>query len=162
MTLTAYLIKLSPYMLKIRNILYPTDFSDNSKEALKYATHLAELYNSQLHIVHVALGPNVVITYSMTRYTPEVMMQRERRSLEKTLSKLPPKKLGTPRSVIHRVVEGIPVPEIHRYIKGNQIDMVVMGTHGHTGFKHLVLGSVAENVVRESKVPVLTVHSRQH
>jgi universal stress protein A len=147
-------------MLKIENILHPTDFSENSMKALNYAVSLAEKFDSCLHIIHVALAPDVVITYSMLQYTPEEMKRRERGSLESNLSKLPPKEIGSPRSIVHQIVEGIPLLKIIQYIKENGIDMVVMGTHGHTGIKHLVMGSVAENVVRKSPVPVLTVHSK--
>jgi nucleotide-binding universal stress UspA family protein len=149
------------FMLKIENILYPTDFSDNSMEALRYATSLAEKFGACLHIIHVTLAAGQYMAYSsVSSYIPDSMVATERKNLESNLMKLPAKKLGTPKSVKHKVLEGIPLVEIMSYIKKNKIDMVVMGTHGHTGFKHLVMGSVAENVVRKSPVPVLTVHSK--
>jgi universal stress protein A len=64
--------------------------------------------------------------------------------------------------VIYKVVEGVPIVEIIRYVKNNDIDLMLMGTHGYTGFKHLVLGSVAENEVRKFPVPVLTIHSNKN
>ena len=89
------------------------------------------------------------------------MKENERKRLEDTLNKLPPEDLGKPANVKHEIVEGLPVPEITQYIKTNDIDLVVMGTHGHTGLKHLIIGSVAENVVRSSPIPVLTVRGEE-
>ena len=146
-------------MVNIENILFPTDFSENSEEALKYAISLAEKYGSNLHIVHVTLGANQYMAYDMNAYIPDDMKKNERETLEKNLRALPPENLGQPKSVTHEILEGIPLPEILGYIKKNNIDLVVMGTHGRTGLKHLVMGSVAENVVRNSSVPVLSVHS---
>ena len=146
-------------MVKIEKILFTTDFSENSTEALKYATSLAEKYGSCLHIVHVTLGPNEFLAYSVEAYIPDSMKKSERASLEANLKKLPPAKYGSPKSVKHKILEGLPFPEILTYIKKNNIDLVVMGTHGRTGLKHMVMGSVSENVVRSSTVPVLTVHT---
>lgn len=146
-------------MIKLNNILCPVDFSPHSLEALEYACSLAEKYNSTLHIFHVALGPNVVITYAMTQELPEQRELRQRDSLEKNLKNLPTEKMSKPKSVVHKIIEGIPLLEVLDYTKHNPIDLIVMGTHGHTGLKHLVMGSVAENVVRKSTVPVLTVQT---
>jgi nucleotide-binding universal stress UspA family protein len=144
-------------MKKIENILHPTDFSANSTKALTYAVSLAEKYDSRLHILHVALAPDMVITYSMLQNTSEELKLRHRDSLDANLMKLPSADMGSPKSVVHEVVEGIPLLEILRYMDKKSIDMVVMGTHGHSGLKHLVMGSIAENMVRKSTVPVLTV-----
>ncbi|NNE37899.1 MAG: universal stress protein [Gammaproteobacteria bacterium] len=148
-------------MVSISKILFPTDFSKNSEQALKYATDIAEKYGAALYIIHVTLGVNQYLAYDVTAYIPEDMKENERKKLQENLEKLPSAELGKPSSVQHEVLEGLPVPEILQYIKDNDIDVVVMGTHGHTGLKHLVMGSVAENIVRSSTVPVLTVHAEE-
>jgi universal stress protein A len=148
-------------MVSFKNILFPTDLSENSKEAMKYATSLAEHYDASLHIIHVTLGVNQYLAYDVNVYIPDDIKQNERKKLEDNLKKLPPDEMGTPTSVKHEILEGLPVPEISQYIKDNNIDLVVMGTHGHTGLKHLIIGSVAENIVRSSPVPVLTIHAKE-
>ena len=95
----------------------------------------------------------------MTQEPPEQRELRQRDSLEKNLKNLPTEKMSKPESVVHKIIEGIPLLEILDYTNLNPIDLIVMGTHGHTGMKHLVMGSVAENVVRKSTVPVLTVQT---
>ena len=148
-------------MVSIKNILFPTDLSKNSEEAMKYAASLAEKYDACLHVVHVILGSNQYLAYDVNAYIPAEFKEKEREKLTENLNKIPSADMGQPASVKHEILEGLPVPEISQYIKDNNIDLVVMGTHGHTGLKHLIMGSVAENIVRSSSAPVLTVHGTE-
>jgi len=146
-------------MVTFQNILFPTDFSENSEAALAYAVNLAEKYDSNLHVIHVTIGETQQPAFDISAYLPDDIKKKQHVFLEKNLHALPPADLGKPKSVKHAILEGVPFYEILSYIENNHIDLVVMGTHGRTGLKHLTMGSVAENIVRSSPVPVLTVHS---
>jgi len=146
-------------MVTVQNILFPTDFSENSSAALVYAVDLAGKYGAALHIVHVTHSNTQHVAFDFSEYVPEDVRNKQHESLEQTLHALPPAELGSPETVRHEILEGVPFYEILAYVQKHGIDLLVMGTHGRTGLKHLAMGSVAENVVRNARIPVLTVHS---
>jgi nucleotide-binding universal stress UspA family protein len=138
-------------MLSIRSILHPTDFSQHSEAAFGLACSLAPDYNARLLVVYVK-HPEVVIgeMYTLPPEPAEVWV-----ALREQLSRLRP-----PDSTIqveHRLEEGDPAMEILRIAQEDKCDLVVMGTHGRTGVGRLLMGSVAEQVVRKAPCPVLTV-----
>lgn len=148
-------------MLNINHILHPTDFSDCSNHALRYACSLATQFGAELHLLHAVRESDMVAPY-MTGFVPSDYYQQQMQFAEEELSELPGKVMNHSGSVTRNVCEGVPFVEIIRYSKDNAIDLIVMGTHGYSGLKHLILGSVAENVVRKAPVPVLTVRPEDH
>jgi len=143
-------------MIQLKHILHPTDFSDNSNRALKYACSLAIQYHAELHLLHVVqdsgwIMPSVAMTF------PEDYFQKQKQYAQEELTTLPEKILNHTGSVTRNVYEGSPHVKIVEYAKEHAIDMIVMSTHGYTGLEHLVMGSVAENVVRKAPCPVLTL-----
>jgi nucleotide-binding universal stress UspA family protein len=147
-------------MIAIRNILVPTDFSEPSTAALRYAVALAEAFESTLHVLHVienpymAMGPAELYVAPPVNFIGELEKEAERRLAEAV----------TPdeRARFHvreMTRHGRPHEEIDGYAKENAIDLIVMGTHGRTALAHLLIGSVAEKVVRTAPCPVLTVRS---
>lgn len=138
-------------MLPVKTVLYATDFSENSALAFRLACALAHDYGARLVILHVA-GPALGL-YSQGIYLPAPEGTLE--SLHDQLLQLQPHD----RSIVteHRLEEGEPVPEILTVAKEIKADVVVLGTHGRTGLGRLLMGSVAEQVVRKSTCPVLTV-----
>ncbi|MEJ2760340.1 MAG: universal stress protein [Gammaproteobacteria bacterium] len=148
-------------MLNLKRILHPTDFSDNSNQALKYACSLATQFGAELHIIHVAQNP-ALLSSPANDYLPADYYDRLQRQVNEQLASLPDEVLSFTGSVTRNLCSGVPFVEIIRYAKENAIDMIVMGTHGYSGLKHLIIGSVAENVVRKSPCPVLTVHPENY
>tara|TARA_R110002111_G_scaffold2705_4_gene17999 strand:+ start:101546 stop:102016 length:471 start_codon:yes stop_codon:yes gene_type:complete len=145
-------------MLEIKKILVPTDFSEFGEQALLYGCELAKKFNSQLHLLNVVQDavamfpePNMMGT-SMNDLVAD-MQDLARKQLE-SMPDLP----GTEDlKIVREVRVGPAFLEIVRYAKKSDIDLIVIGTHGRTGIKHMLLGSVAEKVVRKAPCPVLTV-----
>lgn len=144
-------------MISLKHILHPTDFSENSAHALKFACHFAKQFDAELHILHV-INNAAILSPGIDGVIPPDYYQKLTLHAGNELEKLPGGRLKFKGTVVRSTQEGIPFVEIVRYAKDNKIDMIIMGTHGRTGLMHLLIGSVAENVVRRSPCPVLTVH----
>jgi nucleotide-binding universal stress UspA family protein len=145
-------------MVSIRQILVPTDFSDPAGAALKYARALAEEFGSHLHIFHVVPEPYVYPWGTEISTLPLADLLAQSETLSNTrLAELIPKDQAPAGGLTTSTAIGTPVDRILDYITDSHIDLVVMGTHGRGPVGHLLLGSVAERIVRRSPVPVLTV-----
>ena len=149
-------------MISIEKILHPTDFSANSNYALKYACAFAAHFGAELHLLNVVADLAMVTLPPADSFLPEGYYENARKHAEAELAKLPPAKLAGKTRIVKQAVDGDPFLEIIRYAKKNNIDLIIMGTHGYSGLTHLVMGSVAEKVVRKSPCPVLTVHPENH
>jgi nucleotide-binding universal stress UspA family protein len=141
-----------------KRILVPTDFSAPSDAALEYARAVARRFGSSLHLLHVAEDPYRAV-YTAEVFVPEIEGLREE-ILDNALGRL--KQRVTPQDVseLHTTIDavvGTPAWSIVEYAGGHDIDLIVMGTHGRGGMSHLVMGGVAERVVRTAPCPVLTV-----
>ena len=141
-------------MPEIRRILCPVDFSEPSETALDYAIDLAKKFGADVQLVHVYQLPVYALPDGAMMAGPE-FTTKVTTELSRALTELAESKTGVPLET--HLVEGIPYKEVVRLSEELEADLVVMGTHGRTGLKHLLLGSVAERVVRSSKVPVVTV-----
>jgi nucleotide-binding universal stress UspA family protein len=137
-------------VIAIRTILHPTDFSERSAAAFRLACSLARDHGATLIVLHVA-SPDVYLADGM--YIP--LPPGHRLDLKRRLEALRPE--GGDVRIEYRLVEGGPAPEILRVAAEEPCDLVVMGTHGRTGLGRLLMGSVAELVVRKAPCPVLTV-----
>jgi nucleotide-binding universal stress UspA family protein len=145
-------------MVPIKHILVPTDFSDTAATALRWAGTLAREFDGHLHLLHVVAEPYLYPWGSELSAFPlnDVLTQSEDAartqltSLAETLD-LPAGRVTTATAI------GTPVDRILDYVKTTGVDLIVMGTHGRGAVSHLLLGSVAERVVRRSPVPVLTI-----
>lgn len=145
-------------MLQLQAILHPTDFSEHSKYAFRLACSLARDHDARLIVVHVVatMGPEVVpVGEAAMHLQPEGYQHILWDDLKRVQSADPTV------SVDHRLVEGDPVKEILRLAQEAACDMIVLGTHGRTGLDRLLMGSVAEQVVRKAPCPVLTVKAPQ-
>ena len=146
-------------MFAISNILVATDFSDCSEAALNYGRALARQFHARLHVLHVV---DMAITggFGIDGYVgPMLDMQStieesERAQLDALVTADDRESLGA-KAVI-RAFE-TPAQAIDEYARAEHIDLIVIGTHGRRGLSHLVMGSVAEKVVRSASCPVLTV-----
>lgn len=138
-------------MLPIATILHPTDFSDASSPAFHLACSLARDHGGRVILLHVAELPIVVSGGSMSAPLPggnRQVLQDQLRAMQASAPEV---------HVEVRLEEGDPVAEILRFAEAIQCDLIVMGTHGRTGLAHLLMGSVAERVVRKASCPVLVV-----
>lgn len=145
--------------MNFARILFPTDFSKTAQHALGYARDLAERYDAVVHLLHVVRDPmsqgwagdavGVMVPDLLTTW---------RNDAERRLRELP---LGGTRTAC-AVRVGHPFVEIIRYATDNEIDLIVMGTHGLGPVEQMLLGSVAERVVRKASCPVLTVRRLDH
>jgi universal stress protein A len=140
----------------IRNILLPTDFSACSAAAFEHASTFAVMYNAHLHVLHVVkeqpLAPAQPILSGVRN-----IQNSNRTNAEDEVRKFVEKMLPYQSKVIEAVRVGQAYKEIVNYARCEDIDLIVIATHGRTGFTHMVMGSVAERVVRFSPVPVLTI-----
>jgi nucleotide-binding universal stress UspA family protein/mono/diheme cytochrome c family protein len=140
----------------IKRILVPLDFSSNSALALDYAYALAQKFDAALHLVHVCEVPSMM-TGSMDAYAIAYTdwSQRLGEEAESELTRLLP--ALTRVKVSTEVLFGNPARAIVTAAGTNDADLIVMGTHGHGAVMHVVMGNVAERVVRTASCPVLTV-----
>jgi len=145
-------------MLKLNKILVPIDFSENSESALEVARSLAQAFGAALHLVHV---------YPATAYVapplvpgPVLVGQFRDQSQKAFDDYLARVRREAGPGVQGTLLEGVPHAEILQLARESGCDLIVMGTHGRTGLEHLLMGSVAERVLRTASVPVLTVPRR--
>jgi nucleotide-binding universal stress UspA family protein len=139
-------------MLAVHTILHPTDFSDRSRYALALASALARDYGARLIVLHAVAVPTVVYGDGVVvAASPGVLLASAREQLDG----LPLPHTGVRAE--RRVEEGDAVEVILRVAQEVRADLIVMGTHGRTGLGRLLMGSVAELVVRKAGCPVLTV-----
>jgi nucleotide-binding universal stress UspA family protein len=138
-------------MIPIHTILYPTDFSRQSEPAFQLAASVARDHNARLVVLHVVPPPGAPYGETMTGLAAAAARKQAEESLHKF-------QLDNVK-VEHRLEEGDPIREILRVARELPCDLIVMGTHGWTGLNRLLMGSVAEQIVRKSACPVLTIRT---
>lgn len=140
-------------MIDFQRILFPTDFSESAGYASEYAISLASKYGSNLYILHVIEHFAYIVDFGIDFQSQTSMEATAQKLLEDTVASI--RKKGADAEGV--IVSGDPFVEIIKFAKREQIDLIVMATHGRTGLEHMLMGSVAEKVVRKSPCPVLTV-----
>lgn len=149
--------------IKIRRILCPVDFSETSDLAVQYAASLAEQNRAELTLLHVVTPPLVALpgeagALDMPQADIDEIAEACRERLARNVGDL----AANGQTVQYKVVSGVPFVEIIRQARDLDCDLIVMGSHGRTGLGHLLIGSVAERVVRKAPCPVLTVKDPAH
>jgi len=142
-------------------ILFCSDFSDNSGPALQEALDYAETFGAELCLLHVINSSQVGYPSLEGDMPLDIRSTLEgiQKSVSHALELLAEECRGRLPNVRSHSLIGVPAYEIVRYAQEEGMSLIIMGTHGWTGFKHLILGSTAENVVRTAVCPVLTVRS---
>lgn len=145
-------------MISLKRILVPHDFSETSDTAVRYGIELARKFGARLYVVHVGermrsematefpLGLDEAVETAVRERLLKIVTPQERQELNPVFVVLP----------------GSPSTEIVQYAKDEDIDLIVMGTHGRGVVAHALLGSVAEKVIRLAPCPVLTARNAQH
>ena len=148
----------SPF--RISRILVPVDFSECSKKALQYAMPLAKEHGAALTLLYIVPPIYTVGEYGGMEY-PQLQAEMQA-SGRQALEKLNDMEVHgqVPTEIVIRL--GAPANEIIETARTLESDLIVLSTHGRTGLKHLLLGSVAEHVVRRAPCPVLIVREREH
>ncbi|MFH1195884.1 MAG: universal stress protein [bacterium] len=144
-------------MYSIQKILVPIDFSDYSKNALKYAINFAKLFNSKMYLIYVSEPMIYPADFSMGQVAiPSADIDIKDRAKEELESLA--KNLIEPEIGVETIIKsGKPFVEIIETARELDVDLIIIATHGHTGVEHLLFGSTAEKVVRKAPCPVLTL-----
>jgi nucleotide-binding universal stress UspA family protein len=152
------------FMDSIKKIAFCTDFSENADQAFDLAFDLTKKYQAQLLLVHVfpqTVFPSPVLEDFVSEKTNQQFLEKALKQAMEQGENNYIQKMGDYKNAFMRVLSGHPATEILNFIDQENIDLVVVGTHGLTGLAHFFLGSTAERVVRRANCSVLTVHSTQ-
>src|SRR5215471_11197639 len=148
-------------MINLKRILVPSDFSECSDAAFRYGLELARKFGATLHLLHAVQDPATQPWAAEGIAFPlqETVNQWQKDARVRLEQSIPPEDRS---GATVACTIGPPFLEILRYATENDIDLIVMGTHGRSGVSHMLLGSVAERVVRRAPCPVLTVRHPEH
>lgn len=150
-------------MAEIKKILYATDFSDLSAWALNYAVYLARTCRAELHCLHVVDDSyQYWLTFDAAVIPAGLPVEELMASAEKEMAKFLAEKVPADPPVIGKVLRGRAFVEIIRYARENNMDLIVLGTHGWSALRQVLMGSVADKVAHKSPCPVLTVRHPDH
>ncbi len=144
-------------MIELKHILIPIDFSITSELAMKYAKEFGVAFGAKLHLVHVTDDPTLFAPTTSDKYRAEF----EKESNDKLSEVL---KKGADRDLKYVLVTrfGSAATTLLEYAAQEDIDLIIMGSHGRTALANILLGSVAEHVFRHAPCPVLTVKTPEH
>ncbi len=143
--------------MQVKKVLWPTDFSANAEKALDYVTSLSEKYQTEVHVLYVIpeLAQHESWYGEFDKSHIQKIQEWEEKTAKKRLDQVCDNYLKGCRLYVKHIATGDPAEEILKLIRQEKIDMVVMASHGQKGQFHF--GSVAEKVVENSPVPVMTV-----
>lgn len=141
----------------IRRVLIPTDFSQPARHAFTYAVDLNRLFNARLYLVHVMQDFTEFSEYNLSpTILPQLYLEFEQNAsnkLEEMVHQTVPEHMHCDTYILH----GVPFYEIIQFARNEQIDLIVVGSHGRTGLKHVLFGHTAEKIVKKAPCPVLSV-----
>ena len=149
-------------VINLKRILVPVDFSPLSKKALLYATRLAQQFGAEVNIFHV-VEPEIPPAFDGFMIAPPPISNGATTNSNRQLKELANlvRKAGVAQ-VESSVRSGLAAFEIIEAAKERDVDLIVIATHGYTGWKHFAIGSTAERVVRAAPCPVLVVREKEH
>jgi len=154
---------LNVHMTPIRQILVPVDFSEPSRAALDYAAELARPFEASIDLIHIWEAPTFVpqggmVDSNAASFSLQELIKKNAEGALENFVAAAAKRGIVPRS--SRAEPGSPALAIADHAKQGHYDLIVMGTHGRTGLSHVLIGSVAERVVRHAPCPVLSVRAK--
>jgi nucleotide-binding universal stress UspA family protein len=148
-------------MTEIGKILVPYDLSDDLSKILPYVRSVARAYDSEICLLHVVQdlrkwGKAYVPHASMDKFQEEA-----EKEAEKKMDRICEEQLTDFGAVQKKVVSGNPAKEILRMVESEDVDLLIMGTHGRKGLEQMIIGSVAEKVLKQCPVPVMTIDTNK-
>jgi nucleotide-binding universal stress UspA family protein len=156
------IVRAKPASIALKRILVPIDFSPLSEKALQYALRFAEGFRAELELLHV-IEPDVTPAFDGFMIAPPMGPNGNRTESGNRLKSLASSMaIRTTKYVRSTVRTGLAAYEIVEAAKEFDVDLIVIATHGYTGWKHFVIGSTAERVVRAAPCPVLVVREKEH
>ncbi len=147
-------------MNQINKILVAVDFSDVSVKALQLAVEVSEKLGSELEVVHAVPMSAVKLPQNGVEQFNDEMIKDSLNEAMKKMEEFVGEHVSDSARLTLKPLFGEPTSEINIYAEANNFDLLVMGTHGRTGISHLLMGSVAESVLRNAKIPVLCAPSK--
>jgi universal stress protein A len=145
--------------IRAKRILWPTDFSDLSLHACKYAAAFREQFGSELHVIHVLATPvpfeagmTVPADIPISAADPELL-----ESSREALTQIAQEQFGSADGIVLDTFFGSAWHGVCEYAREKEIELIIIGTHGRTGIQHVLIGSTAERIVQHAPCPVLTV-----
>ena len=145
-------------MLPVKKIICPTDFSEPSYEALKTAVEMADHFSAELVVVHVVTPiPFIPIHDDPSSFNLPVYEKEMETSAQKSLDRVFEEKIPKSLNCRTLVMQGDPAPQIVRLTDDEAADIIVIATHGLTGWRKFMFGSVTEKVIRLANCPVLSI-----
>ena len=148
-------------MIQIERILVPCDFSEPARKALIYAVEFAKAYEAEIILCHVMEPPVYPVSISVGAVSVPPIGDEMRQHTREQLELLRTTEIGNKIPSRIAVAEGKPFLEIIQLARKEGVDMIVIATHGHTGLKHVLVGSTTEKVVRKAPCPVLCVREKE-
>ncbi len=145
-------------MLEINKILFPCDLGENSSKFLPYVLSISEKYNSTVYLLHVVEDLHHWGGVYVPHASLDLDQKKAMEGAEKAMDQICYEQLEKCPYFQRKLVSGDPATEILKTIESEGIDLVIMGTHGRKGLERTIFGSVAENVVKKSPVPVLVIN----
>ena len=152
---------LAPLRFQLRKVLVPVDFSEPSRKAIRYAQVFAEQFGAKLTLLHVVEPLSYPPDFAVVPLLPPDAEGLRLRELTTHLEDLS-RSVGGRVQTEALVISGRPWQGVVDYAKESETDLIIVSTHGYTGFKHVLLGSVTEKIVRHAPCPVLVVRDEEH
>lgn len=152
---------MTPRRLGLKKILVPVDFSEPSRKAMHYARVFAEQFGASVLLVHVVEPLAYPPDFAVVPIIPPDVEEARTREIQRQLEDMA-RGVGGGVAVAAKVLSGRPWQGVVEEAKAWDADLIVVSTHGFTGFKHALLGSVAEKIVRHAPCPVLVVRDEEH
>ncbi|MEW6067579.1 MAG: universal stress protein [Nitrospirota bacterium] len=148
--------------MEIKRILFPTDFSEGASQALQYAVDIAKRYGAKLYLLHVLYDVAKASGWYVPHSSLSEMYKDIEKGAKKELESFGIEELGKFKDIERSVIKGTPHEEIVKFAKKNEVDLIVIATHGRKGLDRVIFGSTASQVVRFAPCPVLTVRIPPH
>jgi nucleotide-binding universal stress UspA family protein len=143
--------------MRIKTILFPTDFSNGARAAMDHAISLAKDYDAKLILLNVIQDISIAEWYIPSSLSVSDLIEDIQKSAVQEMDKWLAEVSRQVKDAEKLVARGVPFVEIIQTAKDRNADLIVIGTHGRTGIDHMLFGSTAEKVVRKASCPVLTV-----
>lgn len=143
--------------MKIERILFPTDFSEGSNDALKYAVSLSREYGAKLYLMHVIHDISATAGWHVPHMQLDQIYKEMEENASKEMERYRREGLREIKDIKMILVRGLPAEEIIKVASEEKIDLIIIGTYGRRGIERIIFGSTAEKVVRSAPCPVLSV-----